>query len=314
MAHPIKEFIYHHEITARIYFYIRGFRRDCHNWMSEEKFAKWYYKKNTGMELELDNPKSFDEKIWFLKLYDKNPLKKICSDKLTVRDYVKECGLESILNEVYGAYDSFEQVEFEKLPKRFFMKCTHTSGCNAIYDKDKPFDYKYYKHEFNYWLRRDYYWESREWNYKGLSSKIICEKILEDKEGKLPADYKFFCFQGKVEILTLDIGVASQNGEHSATYWRNIYNRSFELIDVKETRESYPGEISKPKNYDDMVRYAEILSKPFRHCRVDLYNIEGRIYFGEITFHHGGGCNNFEPKEFAYRLGDCIDIRGIEGK
>lgn len=312
MAHPLKVFIYHHNITAKLYYYIRNFRRDCRNWMSDRRFAKWYYHKNTGRTLNLQNPSNFDEKIWYLKLYDREPLKAKCSDKLTVREYVKECGLEEILNEVVGVYDRFQDIEFQKLPDRFFIKCTHTSGCNVIYDAARPFDYDYYRHEFDYWMKRDYYWGSREWNYRGLKPKIICEQVLTDKKGNLPMDYKFFCFAGRVVILSLDIGVAELSGEHAVSYCRNIYDRDFKLLPVKESRENSPEPVRAPEHYEKMVEYAEILSRPFRHCRVDLYNLDGKIYFGELTFHHGGGCNNFQPEEFAAKLGSYIDISGLK--
>lgn len=311
MAHPIKKFIYHHTFTAKIYYFIRSFRHDRHNWMSDKHFAKWYYHKNTGKKLNLKEPKSFDEKIWYLKLYDKDPLKTKCSDKLGVREYVKECGLGFLLNDIYAVYDKFEEIDFKALPGRFFLKCTHTSGCNVIYDASKEFDYEYYKHEFDFWLRRNYYWESREWNYASIPHQIVCERVLEDRQGKLPWDYKFFCFDGEVKLLTLDIGVADSTGEHAESYYRNVYDKSFNLLPVKETRENYPQTVCRPENYENMVRYAEILSKPFRHCRVDLYNVDGKVYFGELTFHHGGGCNQFQPKEFGDQLGQYINLEGI---
>lgn len=161
MAHPIKVFIYHNKIMAKLYNIIRNYRRDRKNNLTDEEFAKWYYNKNTGKILNLESPASFDEKVWFLKLYDKNPLKTMLSDKYEVREYVKKCGLSEILIPVYGVYDDFSKIPFETMPNAFFIKCTHTSGCNTIFDKSRKFDTKYYECEFDFWMKRNYFWGSR---------------------------------------------------------------------------------------------------------------------------------------------------------
>lgn len=257
--------------------------------LPDKVYANYFYKKKAGHKINFKNPVEFDEKLWCLKLYDKNPLKRTCTDKILVRDYVKKCGLKHILIEKYGEYKSFKEINFNNLKSPCFIKWNHTSGCNCIYDRGKDFNYNYYKAFFNFWEHLDYYYDGREWNYRGINRKIIIEKVIRDKNGNLPLDYKFFCFNGKVEILTLDIGVANEKGEHASEYYRNIYDRDFNLLPYKETRDNSPEPFEKPDNFDLMIKYAEILSKPFIHCRVDLYNVDGQIYFGEITFHHGGG-------------------------
>lgn len=311
--HNIKAMIYRFHTTARLYNRFRTWRNSRNHALSDEKFALRKYRESTGKELNLDKPVTFDEKIWYLKLYDHNPLLTRCTDKFLVREYVKECGLEHILNELYGVFDSAWDVDFAELPS-CFLKCNHTSGTNLIYEKGKTFDERYFRYEFDFWMHWDYYWNGREWNYKNISRKIIAERILRDREGRLPLDYKFFCFGGEVKFLSLDIGVAQTNGEHSAQYFRNIYNTEFELLPVRETRENSPQTIKKPENFDRMVEYAARLSKPFPHARVDLYNVDGIIYFGEITFHHGGGCNDFQPEAFAKQMGDWINLTGISRK
>lgn len=310
--HPLKLLIYHHTLTAKAYNVIRTYRRDKYNKLSDEEFAQWMYYNHTGKKLDLQTPRTYDEKVWYLKLHERDELQKTCSDKYLVREYVKECGLEHILNEVYGVYDSFKEIPFDALPDKFFLKCTHTSGANAIFDRNRKFDYKYQKNEFDFWMKRDYFWGSREWNYQGLTPKIICEKILEDKKGNLPMDYKIMCFHGEAKMLFLNIGLSTKNGEHADDAYCNIYDRDFQLLPITDERENYKGnDIVKPENWDEMIKYAEILSKPFRHCRVDFYNVDGKIYFGEITFHHGGGCNGIEPEEWAYKMGDWISLEGL---
>lgn len=310
-VHPLKRFFYHHAVTTKLYNIIRNYRRDKYNKLSDEEFAQYAYQKHNKKNLNLKEPRTYDEKVWYLKLHERQPLQTKCTDKYKVREYVKECGFGDTLIELYGVYDSFEEIAFEQLPDRFFIKCNHTSGsgANVIYDRNKPFDYKYQKNEFDFWMKRNYFWGSREWNYKNIVPKIICERVLEDSNGKLPMDYKFMCFNGIARLLFLNIGLSTETGEHADDAYCNIYDMDFQLLPIKDERENYIEKpILKPDNWEQMKKCAEELSKPFKHCRVDLYNVEGKIYFGEITFHHGGGCNGIEPEEWAYRMGDWISI------
>jgi len=305
----IKIYLSEHGITKKLYQIKERHKENKINSMTDEEYAHWKYKLRTGRDLNLENPQTFDERIWYLKCNVRDPLNKKCSDKYRVREYVKECGLEHILNELYAVYESVEDVDFNKLPDRCFLKCNHGSGANMIFDRSKDFDFEKFKKTFTKSMNSDYYWAGREWNYRNIKPLILCEKVLEDKNGKLPLDYKIMCFAGEPKLLFLDIGVATEQGEHAEEYYRNIYDVDFNLLPVKETRENYLGdEIVKPENWNKMVEYARILSKPFRHCRVDLYNIDGEVYFGEITFHHGGGCNDIQPEEWAYKIGQWIPI------
>lgn len=307
----IKVIIYHNNVLMALYNIWRDLQEQKQSKFSDAEFAEHLYKKFRGKGLNLESPETYDEKLWYLNLKQEElELKKKCTDKVTVREYVEQCGLKDILNEVYGVYDSFEEIPFTELPETVFLKCAHRSGANALYKKGE-FDYQYHKNSFDYWMKKDYYKVNRERNYKGLKPHIICEKVLRDEKGKLPLDYKFFCFHGTVRFLTLEIGCASETGAHSEEYFRNVYDCDFNLLPVRETREIYLGEIKKPQNFDMMLNYAEILSAPFRHCRVDLYNIAGKIYFGEITFYHGAGCNHFIPESWERKIGDWIDISGL---
>lgn len=313
-AHSIKLFIYHHAILAKCYNVIRNRRRDKYNSLSDEEFARMYYKKHTGRDLNLLEPKTFDDKLWYLKLHNQDPLLTICTDKYLVREYVKECGLEHLLNELYAVYDSFDEIDFDKLPDKCILKCNHTSGTNAIFDRTKFFDYRYQKQEFDFWMRRNCYWGSREWNYKNIENKIICEKILEQPGRGCLNDFKFMCFDGSVKLVFGEIGICLGDGSHNADSQRNVYDRDYHLLEnVRFTRENFdPSLLPKPKNFDKMVTYAEILSKPFIHCRVDLYNLEGEIYFGELTFYHQGCCSKVEPEELYRQAGDWIDLSQLK--
>lgn len=277
--------------------------------INDEEYAKRTYKENTGKKLNLDNPRTFDEKLWWLKLNNRDPLLTKCSDKYLVREYVEECGLGHILNELYGVYDNADDIRYELLPERFIIKCNHASGGNIICNDKSTFPREKAAKFLNTKLKSNYYVQSREWNYKDIRPRIICERLLRDKEDKLPVDYKFLCFGGIPKMVFVDLGLCNEDGSHKYGARRNVYDRDFNLLDVKVTRERYPSELARrPDNFEEMWDYAKILSKPFPHCRVDLYNIDDKIYFGEITFYHMGGCNNIEPEEWAIKMGGWIDL------
>lgn len=160
--------------------------------ISDESFARMKYKENTGKVLNLENPITYNEKLWWLKVNNRDPLMTKCSDKYLVRDYVKDCGLGHILNELYGVYDNANDIDFESLPvDEVFLKCNHGSGKNIIYRKNINFNKSAFIKEFNKSLKQNYFLQSREWNYKDISPKIISERVLRDKDGNLPNDYKF---------------------------------------------------------------------------------------------------------------------------
>lgn len=284
--------------------------------LKDEEFATRFYKKVTGKILNIDEPKTFDDKLWYLKLNNRNPLLTKCTDKYLVREYVEECGLGHILNDLYGVYDDARDIDFDNLPDdKVFLKCNHTSGYNAIYDKNNPFDRDKFIKKFNFILGKNHYWLSREWNYKDIKPKIICERMLpqtikrneNDFEGLI--DYRFLCSEGKAEYIFVDIDTCDVDGSHNIDALRNVYDKNFNYIDVKVSRNQFdPKKVKKPDNFDEMKNYAEILSSPFPFCRVDLYNINGKIFFGEITFYHAAGCNIIEPMEWDLKLGDLINI------
>ena len=279
--------------------------------LPDEKYAQWFHKLYCKKPLDLKNPKTFDEKLWWLKLNNRDPLLTKCSDKDAVRDYVKECGLEDILLEQVGIYDNAKEISFEDFNGmgEIIFKCTHGSGENYILSPEKKNNLKTFRRRFNFALRQNAYWFSREWNYKNVKRRIVAEKVVRDKNGKLPLDYKFMCFDGEPKLLFLDLGLYTDDLIYNEKYPRNIYDMNFQLLPVWETRPNYEGQVDKPENFERMVEIARTLSKPFPHCRVDLYNLDGKIYFGEITFYHGGGCNDVQPEEWDLKIGSWIDTK-----
>ena len=157
-----------------------------------------------------------------------------------------------------------------------------------MFDRNKPFDIRAFRRKFNRALKQNYFYQSREWNYKNIEPKIIAEEVLTDDMGPL-VDYKFMCFGGEVKLLFCELEVAKVDGTHNPNSKRNVYDRNFKLLDITFGRERFdPSKVARPENFLKMVEYAEILSKPFANCRVDFYNINGEVYFGKITFYHGG--------------------------
>ncbi|WP_339251821.1 ATP-grasp fold amidoligase family protein [Sporosarcina sp. FSL W8-0480] len=312
MIYPIKKVVrtlsHNNIFVKRLYLTSNKVKMYLLKNISDETFAKMKYKENTGQTLNLSNPKTYNEKLWWLKLNNRNPLLTVCSDKFEVRKYVEEKGLKHILTTIYGVYDNAENIDYNVIPEKAFIKCNHGSGTNIIYDKEKFNKIKFEK-KFNRALKKNYYYQSREWNYKNIKPRIIVEELLTDKENVSLIDYRFMCFDGEVKLILVDINTASPDGSHNPKALRNIYDNDFNYLDIKIGRQQFDNKlISKPKNFSKMIEYAEILSKPFPHCRVDLYNIQGEIYFGEITFYPGGATQRITPEKWSYEIGGWINL------
>lgn len=279
--------------------------------LGEKSYAKWFYHLYTGKTLNLDNPQTFNDKGWWLKLNNRNPLMTKCSDKFLAREYVKDCGYEDILIPQLDVFCSVKELDFAKYKESVIVKCNHNSGGHVFYDPRNPLsdkEIKQGKKKLNYILRQNASVLSREWNYKNIPPRLVVEKVIRDKSGNLPLDYRFFCFDGEPKLLMRDVGVLDSNGQYSGEYPRSMFDVEHKQLPIQWGRENYSGKLDKPENYDRMVEIARKLSQPFAMCRVDLYNVDGKIYFGEITFYHGGCCQNITPEEWEYTLGSWIDL------
>ena len=262
-----------------------------------------------GKFANLKKPKRYSEKIQWYKLYYKDPLMKICVNKEKVHDYVKDCGLEHILNERYGAYSSPDEIDFDTLPNSFVLKDTLGGGGDSVIlvEDKSTVNIEELKSTMQKWVDEDCNKKNvgREWIYDGVKHRIIAEKLLKaDENGDLP-DYKFFCFNGKVYCLYM----MENYTKHHSEGRMGFFDKDFKLMDV--TRADFKPIVNqpqKPKGYDEMVRYAEILSKEFPHVRVDFYNIDGKIVFGELTFFNASGYTKFNPDSFDYEMGDAFEL------
>ena len=235
-----------------------------------------------GKKLNLKNPQNFNEKLMWLKLnkYGNNELVSKCDDKYSVREYVKECGCGEILNDLIDVYSNVNDIDFNKLPDKFVLKCNHASGYNIICkDKDK-LDERKTKKQLKKWVKKDYWAMYSEIQYKKIERKIVCEKFLESKGENSIVDYKVYCFNGKADFIMICIG---RNTGHIKYYYMDKDWKVMKVNDLgMETLDDF--QIEKPKCVDKMFEYAEKLAKPFEFVRVDFYDYKDKPVFGELTF------------------------------
>lgn len=254
------------------------------------------YKNYIGKDLHLDNPVTFTEKMQRRKLYEKDERMTRLSDKALVRDWVKEQIGEQYLIPAYGIYDSFDEIDFDALPDRFVLKANHASGWNIIVKDKSKLNLKEAKRKFDLWLSLDYsYISGFEMHYQEITPKIVCEQYIETDKGDLP-DYKFLCFNGEVKYCWVDL-------DRHTNHTRNFYDLDWNLQPFKQCHENSSYEVKKPRNFEKMVELARVLCQDFSHVRVDFYNLDGVIYFGEMTFTSASGFERFLPDEKDIELG-----------
>ena len=271
---------------------------------SDKLYLKVLFKINLGYKLNLSNPKTFNEKMQWLKLYDRKDIYTLMVDKYEAKRYVKEIIGDEYIIPTIGVYDSFDEMDFEKLPDQFVIKCTHDSGGNVIVKNKKNIDRKKIKKKINKCLKRNYYYVHREWPYKNVKPRIIVEKYLEDNKHNSMRDYKFFCFNGIPKIMYISEGL-----ENHLTASMSFYDMNFELLDCKRSDyKQLKGKIEKPKNFEKMKVFAANLSKQIPHVRVDFYEVNGQLFFGELTFYTCSGYIPFSSKKWDLILGNQIEL------
>lgn len=266
---------------------------------SDVNYLKWRYKFKLKKELSLENPKTFNEKIQWMKLYWKKESLSKLVDKYEARSYVKEFFGDDLLNDVYDVFDDVSKIDLSKLPQSFVLKATHASGLNFICRNKDDICWSKELKRMKTWLKIDYYKNELEWVYKEIKPRIICEKYLCDSKGQPPMDYKFFCFDGEPLFIQVDI---DKYGEPR----RNIYNCNWQLQEFRIRHRNTDEKLKKPIALEKMVEVARKLSEGFRFLRIDLYNLEGRIFFGEVTFFPAAGMLPFIPEEYDRIIGEYL--------
>lgn len=263
----------------------------------DEEAVKRYYKKITGGNIDLENPSTFCEKLNWYKLFGHNVLMSKCADKVGVRDYVKEKGYGNCLNEIYKVYSNVDEIKIDDLPERFVLKAAHGTHMQIIVKDKAEINWKHARRLMKSWLRQDIYWRGREWVYKDVPHRIIAEKYIEDKTGEL-RDYKFFCFNGDPKFVQVDIG-------RFRKHIRNYYDLNWKILPMTDYVGNDPKlKVEKPVSFNQMVKMATELSKPFQFVRVDFYEVDEKPYVGEMTFFHEGGSAMFIPDKWNKIVGD----------
>lgn len=270
--------------------------------VSDKQYAQIRYWLKFDKLPNLKDPQSFTEKIQYIKLNERTELRKIFADRLRARNYVTEKVGEQHLIPLHGAFDELTPGTWESLPSQFVLKANH--GCEMleiVWDKERA-DYDTIYRTTEQWKATDYYKVGREWAYKGLPRTILAEQLLLDSENSIPIDFKFFCFDGKVELIQVD---KDRFGDQR----RNLYDRNFQQVDATLLYPNFEEPLEKPGNLDQAISMAEALSKEINFVRVDLYLMENDLYFGELTNYPGNGFVAFEPAAMEYKMGSKLHVR-----
>lgn len=275
--------------------------------ISDEKYLKIWYKHATGEDLNLENPKTYNDKLNWLKLYDHKPIYTTMVDKHSVKEYVSSILGPEYVVPLLGVWDRPEDIEWEKLPKEFVLKVTHGGGNSGVVvcrDKEK-LDKKAVIHKLSRCMTIDGSLGNKEWPYKNVVRRVIAEEFKEDSKTKELRDYKFFCFNGEPKVLF----VASGRGTRPEPNF-DFFDMNYNRLDMKSYHPvSAPNEIpEKPVCFEEMKRIAAKLSEGLPQVRLDLYEIDGHVYFGEFTFFHWAGNGFFEPREWDTIFGNWIQL------
>ncbi len=289
---------------SRDAFIFKCFNRcGVYNNLSDEDFLKKKYKQVFGVRLNLDNPQTYNEKLQWLKLYDRKKEYTKMVDKYEVKKYVADTIGKKYVIPTIDVWNSVNDIDFDKLPKQFVLKCTHDSGGVVICkDKDK-FNFIKAKKVLTKAIKKDFYKAVREWPYKNVKHRIIAEEYITDEDGQDIKDYKFYCFNGKVKCIMVN---SDRNSEEVTK--ADYFDENFNWLNFTWGYQHSKNIPCKPQGFEEMKRIAEILSKDLIHVRIDLYYVKNKIFFGEITFYDGSGFSKIEPKEWDLKLGSYIKL------
>ena len=267
---------------------------------------KLQYRIKLHRSLNLDNPRRFTEKIQWYKIHYQNPIMHQCVDKYLVRDFVKNKGLADILIPLIGKYNSIDDIKFDKLPESFVVKTTHGGGgLNVIICSDKSkLNFENLREKLSFQPNKMTATSmGREWAYCGIMPGIVVEDLLVNEENPEAGvnDYKIFCYNGKPEYLVVDV-------DRYIGHKRNFYRADWTRMNVSSDCPQADRDIPKPENFEKMLAIASKLSEDFPFVRVDLYNVSGKVYFGELTFYPWSGYVKFTPDEFDIDLGKDFQL------
>lgn len=281
------------------------FKETIKRCLSDKLYLAWRYYRAFGTLPDFKNPKTFNEKLQWLKLYDRNSIYSTMVDKFEAKEYVAKLIGDQYIIPTIGAWDSFEDIDFDELPDRFVLKCTHDSGCIAICRNKMEFDKKSAREKLERGLKNNYFWRGREWPYKNLKPRIIAEQYMEDEKNKGElSDYKVHNFNGEPKIILVCGNRFSNSG-----LTEDFYSDTWEHLDMK--RPKHPNAevvMEKPEKISQILEFSRILSKGIPFIRTDFYIVNNKIYFGELTFFPASGFERFEPEECDQILGSWLTL------
>lgn len=270
----------------------------------DKMYLNMHYKAALGKKINFKDPKTYNEKLQWLKIYNRNPEYTKLVDKHEVKKIVADKVGEEYIIPTLAVWDNVDEININSLPEQFVLKCTHDSGSIFICTDKSKFDLENAKLELRKKLKYNMFWWGREWPYKNVKPRIIAEKYMVDESGTELKDYKFFCFGGKAHYLF--IATDRYNPDEETKF--DFYDLEFNHLPFTNGHPNANRKIEKPQGFDKMVELAEILAKDMPHARVDFYDINGKVYFGEITFFHWDGMVPFEPEEWDYKFGEHIAL------
>ncbi len=269
--------------------------------ISDKMFLKYKFSVLMHKKLDLKNPKTYNEKLQWLKLYDRKPEYSDLVDKAEAKKVVANLIGKQHIIPTLGIWNKFDDIDFDQLPDQFVLKVTHDSG-GVIICKDKSkFDIAAARKQINFSLKHNYFAYGREWPYKNLKPRIIAEQFMIDESGVELKDYKFFCFDGEPKAMYI-----ATDRPHDTRF--DFFDMDFNHLPFKNGHDNSVKKIYKPQNFELMIDLSRKLSKGLPHFIVDLYNINGKVYFGELTFFHMGGMFPFIPEEWDYTFGNWIKL------
>lgn len=278
--------------------------KKCPNLMPSKFYLSVLWKSLMGYELDWKHPKTFNEKLQWLKLHDHNPLYATLVDKYRAKQWVADKIGEQYVIPTLAVYKSVDAIDLDRLPNQFVLKCNHDSGSVLICRDKSTFDIESAKQKLNACLKRNFYWDAREWAYKRVDRVVFAEQYMEDvsylSDSKDLLTYKFLCFEGKPYLMYITV-----KGE---SIWENYYDLDFNPMDIRRDFPMNSLMKEKPVCFEKMKDLATELSKGLEHVRIDLYEVAGKVYFSEFTFYDWGGLMKFRPSEWDSKLGGMIHL------
>lgn len=276
-------------------------RNNLLNWIPDRAYLEIMFYCETGRKLNLKNPLTFNEKLQWIKLYDRKPEYVIYVDKFAAREYIKQTIGGRYLIPLIGVYSAVGEIPWDELPRRFVLKCTHGSGCNIICKDKNNLDISLAKKQLSRWLNTNYFYSTREWPYKNVKPRIICEKFISGT-GKVPNDLKVMCFNEKAKLIQVHMNRFGDN------HTQDFYDIAWNKTDISQGNNMSNKTKKKPLYFKEILKLSELLARDKYHVRIDWYEVGGKLYFGEITFFDASGFDSFDNPEDELMLGSWIDL------